>query len=169
MEEPYGNIIYNILKGGNTSSYINQSEAYRQESIGYLERKRHSQSPGSDIPNHGEIKDDGKEKELQAGSFVKRLTQLHYMIYRQFTATCPRGTPAFRAATTVLLYLSKTVDTRIYPGSGATKSDTASSSYGSQTTWNCGLHRTRRLEPGRIFWHRRINRRIFTSLMHRRT
>lgn len=110
----YGNIIYNILGREQYIRYINQSDATVKKALDILERGEAFPKAPEATPIIEDTKDDGKEKELRRQ--VALLKTRHSSSTTRQSAeilAALEAHPAFRAATTVLLYhsLKDEVDT----------------------------------------------------------
>lgn len=110
----YGNIIYNILGREQYIRYINQSDATVKKALDILERGEAFPKAPEATPITEDTKDDGKEKELRRQ--VALLKTRHSSSTTRQSAeilAALEAHPAFRAATTVLLYhsLKDEVDT----------------------------------------------------------
>lgn len=110
----YGNIIYNILGREQYIRYINQSDTTVKKALDILERGEAFPKAPEATPIIEDTKDDGKEKELRRQ--VALLKTRHSSSTTRQSAeilAALEAHPAFRAATTVLLYhsLKDEVDT----------------------------------------------------------
>lgn len=110
----YGNIIYNILGREQYIRYINQSDATVKKALDILERGEAFPKAPEATPIIEDTKDDGKEK--RTAQQVALLKTRHSSSTTRQSAeilAALEAHPAFRAATTVLLYhsLKDEVDT----------------------------------------------------------